>query len=214
MKPLVLLRPEPGLRTSAARARALGLTVIECPLFDVIPVEWSAPPAERFDALLLTSANVVRHAGAALHGYRQLPVLAVGEETATGARDAGFTVERAGEAGVTSLLATVPAEWRLLHLSGRHTREAGRAMTVIPVYASVERRDAALPTLAETVVAVHSPRAGRRLAELAIDRQRTAIAAISADAARACGSGWRSVDASLAPRDSSLLALAARLCQG
>jgi uroporphyrinogen-III synthase len=62
------------------------------------------------------------------------------------------------------------------------------------------------------VALVHSPRAGRRLAELVGDRASTAIAAISAAAANAVGSGWETVEAAQQPNDDALLALAARLC--
>jgi uroporphyrinogen-III synthase len=60
---------------------------------------------------------------------------------------------------------------------------------------------------------VHSPRAGARLAELMTGRGDIAIAAISAAASAACGSGWRDVAAIAAPDDGALLALAAALCQ-
>ena len=66
------------------------------------------------------------------------------------------------------------------------------------------------------VTLVHSPRAGRRLAELAamqrLDRGSAAVVAISADAAEAAGDGWKSVDHSDQPTDDALLALAERLC--
>ena len=213
MKTLVLLRPEPGLGASADAARALGLSVIECPLFDVRPLAWSAPPAERFDALLLTSANAVRHGGAGLDAYCLLPVLAVGEATAAAAREAGFKVEHVGEGGVADLLATVAPERRLLHLSGEHVCGSDRAITRVAIYAAVEIADATLPPLTGAVIAVHSPRAGHRLAELANDRGGATIAAISPAAAAACGAGWAYVEVAPMPDDSSLLALAARLCQ-
>ena len=59
---------------------------------------------------------------------------------------------------------------------------------------------------------IHSPRAGRRFAQLVQDRGRIAIAAISASAASAVGAGWEVVEAATAPNDDALLALAARLC--
>ena len=214
MKPLVLLRPESGLSASAAAARALGLKVIECPLFVVVPVAWQAPPPEQFDALLLTSASAVRHAGDGLAAYRALPALAVGAATAEAARAAGLMVERVGDGSVTDLLAAEPTERRLLHLAGQHITEPGRAMTVVAVYASIEIADAVLPPLGNTVIAVHSPRAANRLAALAHDRSGATVAAISIAAAAACESGWAAIETAAAPNDSSLLALAARLCQG
>jgi uroporphyrinogen-III synthase len=64
----------------------------------------------------------------------------------------------------------------------------------------------------DSVALIHSPRAGRRFAELVDDRSRLAIAAISRDAADAVGGGWFSVEATDTPSDDALLALAARLC--
>ena len=133
MKPLVLLRPEPGLRQSADAARSLKLKVIECPLFEVRPLEWTAPPAGAFDALLLTSANAVRHGGSSVAEFRELPVLAVGEATAVAAREAGFTVEQVGGGGVADLLSSVPPERRLLHLCGTDVWDSKRAMTRVTV---------------------------------------------------------------------------------
>ena len=104
----------------------------------------------------------------------------------------------------------------MLHLRGEHHTAATTAQAV-PVYRSV-----ALPlpdhfqAIEAQVVAVHSPRAGVRLAELAdqagIDHATIRIAAISPAAATAVGDGWASREAAAAPNEAALLALAARLC--
>ena len=215
MRQLLLLRPEPGLSASAERARALGMDVLGVPLFRVEPTQWQAPDPAGYDALLLTSANAVRHAGSELGALKRLPVHAVGNATATAARDAGFAVASVGEAGVAELLARLPGRQRLLHLAGEDRREVAseHAVDMRMVYRSTAIDQPALPMLEDLVIAVHSPRAGARLAELAERRDRTAIAAISAEAAQACGDGWASLAAADTPDDASLLALAARLCQ-
>jgi uroporphyrinogen-III synthase len=148
-----------------------------------------------------------------------LPVYAVGEATAEAAREVGFDVAGSGEGGVERLLGSIPPDLRLLHLCGEHRIQvkAAQAITVIPVYWS-----RALPApeglreIEGQVAAVHSPRAGQRLAELAgeagIDRATVRIAAISAAAASAAGSGWESCEAADTPDEAALLALAARLC--
>lgn len=213
MRKLLLLRPGPGLSASAARARAMGLEVITRPLFSVEPVAWDAPDPAGYDALLLTSANAIRHGGAGLESLQRLPVHAVGEATAAAARDAGFKVERVGAGDVTKLLDGLPGSLRLLHLAGEDHRDTGdpRIARRI-VYRAAEVADPSLPPLEGLVVAVHSPRAGRRLAELTSDRSATAIAAISQAAADACGTGWERIEAAMESNDNSLLALAARLC--
>lgn len=215
MRKLVILRPEPGASRSAARASALGLECVVCPLFDVEPVGWTTPDPGRFDALLLTSANALHHAGPGLAALTSLPVIAVGDATAAAAREAGLTVCKVGTSGVEALLDTVPVEKRLLHLAGqdRLTLQTTRPVEEVIVYRAAPLSDPDLPPLADMVVAVHSPRAGARIAELTDNRSATIIAAISEAAAAACGAGWEGVSWPLEPRDSGLLALAARLCQ-
>jgi uroporphyrinogen-III synthase len=215
LRKLLLLRPEPGLSASVELARSFGLEVIACPLFRVEPVDWISPDPADFDALLLTSANAVRHGGAGLGQFRKLPVHAVGAATAQAARDAGFEVATVGSTDVMALLDQLPASLRLLQLAGEDRRETGDShqVTQIRVYRSVAIEDPRLPPLKGLVAAVHSPRAGARLAELADSRPETAVAAISDAAAAACGEGWERIEAAPEPSDSSLLALAARLCQ-
>ena len=213
MRKLLLLRPEPGLSASAERARSMGLDAIACPLFRVEPVEWFAPDARCYDGLLLTSANAARHGGTALEGLRQLPVHAVGAATAAAAREAGFRVESIGSGNAAEFLAGLPASLKLLHLAGEDRREvADSRLDVRIVYRSLPIEKPELPSLDGLVVAVHSPRAGARLAELADRRSTAAIAAISAAAAEVCGSGWERIEVAERPDDPSLLALAAMLC--
>jgi uroporphyrinogen-III synthase len=214
MRKLLLLRPEPGLSASAERVRAMGLEVIGCPLFRIVPVEWQVPDPTDYDALLLTSANAVRQGGTGLETLKSLPIHAVGDATAEAAKAFGFNVESVGTAGIERLLAGMPGDLRLLHLAGEHRREASAPQEIDTciVYRSVEIDEPGLPPLDGLVAAVHSPRAGARLAQLAGPSARTAIAAISIAAARACGLGWERIGVAEQPSDSSLLALAAMLC--
>ena len=213
MRRLLLLRPEPGLSASAGRARALGLDVVACPLFRVEPAAWEVPDPAHYDALLLTSANAVRHGGAGLGKLIALPVHAVGAATAAAAREAGFNVATVGNGDVAALLSKLPPQIRLLHLAGEDHRPVGddRIERRI-VYRSALIAEPRLPALRGLVAAVHSPRAGERLAELAPVREATAIAAISPAAADACGSGWQKLGVAAEPTENSLLALAASLC--
>lgn len=213
MIPLLVLRPEPGNSATAARGRALGLYVRQVPLFEIVALPWTAPEAGSFDALLLTSANAVRAGGSELARLGPRDVMAVGAATAAAAQDAGFRVVRRGEQGVDQLLASIPPGPRLLHLTGADHRAPGGShnITTIAVYAAVPI-DAAIPP-GRAVALVHSARAGAALARLAPDRSAIAIAAISPQAATACGEGWAAVDSAPAVDDGALLALAARLCQ-
>jgi uroporphyrinogen-III synthase len=215
MVQLLVLRPEPGASATLARARELGLDAFAVPLFTMHPVKWEAPEAGGFDGLLLTSANAVRCAGEQLQSLRGLKAFTVGEATAAAARDAGFDIAATGDADVDRLLGSVEPDLRLLHLCGGDRREpkhARQAITPVVVYRSSEIEQPGLAAAAGSVALVHSPRTGRRLAELVGERGEVAIAAISQAAAEALGEGWKSVDVADRPSDDALLALAARLC--
>ena len=211
MKPLIIVRPEPGASATAAQARAMGIDARTVPMFEVAPLAWTAPEPDLFDAIAMTSANAARLGGPGLDRLKGLPVHAVGAATAAAARAVGFTVIAIGEGGAAAM--DLPKGRKLLHLAGRdHVPIAGAA--TIPVYeARAIASPAGLDEPGESVIAVHSPRAGRRLAELVTGRARFTIAAISSAAADACGAGWKRVHAAPHPTDAALLALAARLCE-
>jgi uroporphyrinogen-III synthase len=114
---------------------------------------------------------------------------------------------------VNRLLEAIGPELRLLHLTGedRIQPDAPQRITHVVVYRSRELvNPGEIP--ADCLALIHSPRAGRRFADLVEDRRRIAIAAISPQAADAVGSRWLSVESADAPTDDALLALAARLC--
>lgn len=220
MRPLVIVRPQPGGDSSAAAARAIGLDVIVMPLFEVDPVEWRAPDAADFDALLLTSANAVRHGGNQLGGLRGLPAYCVGEATAAAARKRGFAIAAVGGSDLQSLLESVPAGLSLLHLCGVHRRQALEARQSIEAVAVYEAKALPAPEgldrVEGAVVALHSPRAGAALASAAdtagVRRESIAIAAISQATAEAAGGDWGRVECAAEPSDAALLALASQLC--
>ena len=191
----------------------MGLEVVTCPLFRVEPVAWQVPDPAAYEGLLLTSANAVRQGGPQLATLKHLPVHAVGQATAEAAEAAGFAIATVGSDNVAELLGRLPRDMRLLHLAGEdHGDMLDREIDRRFVYRSAPIEHPGLPALDGLVAAIHSPRAGARLAELAMDRARTAIAAISEAAATAAGPGWERVEAAKQPNDSSLLALTAMLC--
>ena len=219
---VLILRPEPGASATAARAWALGLSPVSAPLFAIRPLAWQAPDPADYDAVLMTSANAARNAGARLRNFTGLPCYAVGEASAAAARHAGFDVVRTGPADGAAAKAMMAADGvgRALHPCGlAHIDLAGPGPAIVnrPVYAA-DPVDS-LPRAAATAIAggalvlLHSPRAGSLLAALVRDRQAVRIAAISAAAADAAGAGWRSKTVAAAPRDEALLELAAKLCQ-
>lgn len=215
---ILVLRPEPGASATAARARALGLEPVLAPLFTARPLDWDAPEASAFDAILLTSANAARHAGAKLASLLHLPCHAVGEASAQAAQAAGFRNVRTGQSDGAAALAAMSG--RILHLCGRdHLALAHPGVTVERriVYAaeavSLLPEAAGAALRAGAVVLIHSPRAAALFASLVADRHDVTAAAISEAAAAALGPGWRYVAVAPQPRDEPLLELAAELCQ-
>lgn len=210
--PLAVLRPEPGNAATARRIEAAGAVAIRLPLFAVEPRPWAVPgDVAGYDGLLLTSANAVRHAGPGLDALRHLPVVAVGAATAAAAEGAGLRVADVGAGGVADVMARHRGR-RLLHLAGED-RAGETGLSAVTVYASV-----AVPVeaarLLDCVALVHSPRAAARLAELAPDQARVAVAAISEAAADAAGAGWRALAVAPAPRDAALVDTALALSAG
>jgi uroporphyrinogen-III synthase len=215
MRRLLVLRPEPGATETVHRARARGLDAFAVPLFEIEPLAWRVPETGAFDAILLTSANAVRHGGEQLQAVRGLPVYAVGRATADAAIQVGFDVAAVGDAGVDHLLSSIDPTLKLLHLCGEDRREPKdprQHISALAVYRAKALDSPDLSTADATVAMIHSPRAARRLAGLVRNRGSIAIAAISEAAAEAAGDGWLLVETPEQPTDDALLALAARLC--
>jgi len=214
----LVLRPEPGASRTCERLAALGVDARVTPLFEVVPVAWRPPEPASFDALLLTSANAVRHAGPGLATLARLPVLAVGEATAAAARTSGLTVALTGARDVAALVRAAAAAGfaHLLHLAGRDRVDTA-GVVAVTVYAS---EDVPVPPDVARgwpgrVALLHSGRAACRFAHIVdrdgVDRARIAVAAISPAVAAAAGEGWAARAIAGRPADAALVACAAAL---
>lgn len=209
----LVLRPAPGDAQTIARLEALGISARVLPLFAIHPVEWAMPEGQ-FDALLITSANAVRHAGVAL----RLPVIAVGEASAAAARAAGFSVAITGARDGAAVVAEAQAAGfeRLLHLAGRD-RIALPGVIGVSVYRSeaLDPPPGAFEAARGQVALLHSPRAARHFAALVdrdgVPRDTIRVAALSEAVARAAGDGWGMIRVLPRPDDALLVELAAKL---
>ncbi len=226
---MVIVRPEPGSTATLADARAAGLEAVSYPLFAVRPLPWVAPQPATFDALLIGSANSLRHGGQGLVSYKGKPAYAVGRTTAQAAAAAGLRVVACGSGGMQALFAElVPDHRRLLRLAGRArvTLVPPPGVTVIEqvVYDSIAvpmPRDLArlltTQALAGAVVLLHSAEAAQHFADecsrLRIPRGRLRLAGLGPRIAAAAGSGWADVAIAERPDDTALLALTGQLCQ-
>lgn len=221
---LLIIRPQPGNDASARRAREAGFEPVQLPFFEVRARGWDAPVPSRFDALLITSANAVRHAGAGLDVYGALPVHAVGRNSADAVAAKGLTLASTGTGGVDEALqkAIAAGHHRLLWLTGEdQTRfEAPESLQIETriVYAA---EPMALPSDARAIVAsadmvaLHSPRAARNFAEFVdahdLSRADVRLAAFSEMIAEAAGSGWQGIAIAQRPEDEALLSAARAL---
>ena len=225
MIPVIIVRPEPGASATLQAARALGMAAEAHPIFVVRPIPWTPVPREEIDAVILGSANAIRHGGTALEDLRGLPAYCVGQTTATIAQAAGFTIAGIGTGGLQNVLnALAPEHRRLLRLAGvTHVPlvlPPGATMTTREVYASVPTPLAtplAQALRTPVVVMLHSGEAADHLAALCaehdIDRARIALAVIGPRVARMAGAGWARIENAEIPSDTALLALAREMCQ-
>ncbi|KLI63416.1 uroporphyrinogen-III synthase [Aurantiacibacter marinus] len=218
------IRPEPGLQSTLQAARDLNMAVLGRPLFEVVPMAWDMPDPAEFDALLLGSANAIRHGGAALEKLLELPVYAVGEATAAAARDAGFTVAQTGSGGLQSVIDSVNGEMRFLRLAGSEhvpldlpdgittVTRAVYDVRALPLSGS----DEVSLRASDPLVIVHSAAAARHFASecdrRGLDKARIALACIGPRVADAAGRGWRDLQSAPQPDDAALLALARDMC--
>ncbi|MEZ5656324.1 MAG: uroporphyrinogen-III synthase [Sphingobium sp.] len=220
---VVICRPQPGADASAARARTHGLIPVIYPLFSIEAIEWAPPDPRAFDAVMLTSANATRHAGANLMLYRERPIFAVGDATAKAANNAGLSdVQIAGpNAGALAQDIERAGYRNILHLCGAEVRPfdpGALNITRMPVYRTVEAGDAtglAATLESGSIILTHSPKAAARLEALvpASARHDLSLIAISQAALAAAGTGWRDAQATDEPTDSAMLALAHQICQ-
>jgi uroporphyrinogen-III synthase len=199
------------------------LTIEGHPLFDIRPLAWDPPPTETVDALLLGSANAVRHAGPALAAFRGKPVYAVGAATAAAAESAGFTIAAAGRGELQALLDTLAGPLRLLRLTGAEhvplVPPAGVEIVTRIAYESVPLplSQALAEKLGEgALVLLHSAAAARHFAaecaRRGVPRSAISLAALGPRIAGAAGEGWGDVRSASEPSEAALLALAGQMC--
>lgn len=208
---ILVVRPQPGADATAARLMALGHEALVHPLLATQAVDWALPTAAP-DAVILTSAAAVHHAGPQADALKSLPAHAVGEATAAAARAAGWADVAAGPGTVQALLDGLQPG-RYLHLAGAEVT----AVTVPPTLSLARVTVYATPLLPlpalldAQAVLLHSPRTAAQFAaewdRLGGRRADVALFAISAATLAAAGGGWASASAAREPNEAALLAM-------
>jgi len=224
MTPIVAIRPEPGCSATVAAGAAMGLPISAYPLSQILSLPWPAPDAAQIDALLIGSANALRHAGSALAEFSRRPVHAVGQTTAALAEAMGHPVASVGEGGLQHVIDRLPPiPIRLLRLTGTE-----HVPLELPPNVTVVTRvvyDSALLPISEglaqvlgrgAVVLIHSAAAARHFGQecdrLMLPRRAIAIAALGLRIAQAAGLDWADCRSAPRPNDPALLALAKEMC--
>ncbi|MCV0414409.1 MAG: uroporphyrinogen-III synthase [Brevundimonas sp.] len=214
-----ITRAEPGAARTAARLLALGMEPVVRPLLAIQTLSPELPDLDAFAALAFTSVNGVA-AFAGLSARRDRPVFAVGDATAQAARDVGFArvdsadgdlaaLARRIAAGAAGPVLAAVAETPVGDLAAavRGCGDgAGRGVAVQAVAVYRARSTGAAPPDLFDAVLVHSPRAGRSLANAGGAVFATAvIAAISPAAAAPLQALGLSPVVAPAPREDALL---------
>ncbi|MBB3956503.1 uroporphyrinogen-III synthase [Novosphingobium sediminicola] len=228
--PIVILRPEPGASASLQAAVALGLDAYAFALFTTVERAWDAPTPDAFDALLLGSANALRHGGAGLAVYAGKPAYCVGDVTTQAAAARGLTIAGKGHGGLQDVLDKVSGHARLLRLSGEERvalcPPPGVTVAERVVYASLPApmpvelaRLLSVAALPAIIVLLHSGAAARHFiaecARLGLSRARIIAITIGPRVTQICdeAGGWCDVLTASQPSDAAMLALARQTCQ-
>lgn len=123
---VLVTRPVGDGEETARRLRAKGHEAMLAPLLEILLRNGPPLTLDHVQAVLITSANGAS-ALAARTRRRDLPILAVGRESARRARDAGFTDVRDADGDATALANLVaneltPSSGTLFHAAGAETR--------------------------------------------------------------------------------------------
>lgn len=131
---VLVTRSRGAAAATARRIATLGHDPVILPLSRIVALACPVPAgSSRFDAVAVTSANALRHAGAALlDRLAGLPCIAVGAATARAAREAGFADVSNADGDVSDVLVlmqgSLPQGARIAYPCGRVRRpdlEAG-----------------------------------------------------------------------------------------
>jgi uroporphyrinogen-III synthase len=134
---ILVTRPSPDDETTAAALRARGFAVLLAPMLRFEPVGFDDDADAQYGAVIVTSANALRGFEAQLKGgpLLKLPLFAVGDRTASAARNIGFEHVISAEGGAASL--------RDLVLASANTKAINKASPLLYLAGADLARDLA-----------------------------------------------------------------------
>ncbi len=226
---VLITRAPDSAADTARRLNACGWRPVFAPVAEIDRTGADMPPPEDVQAVLVTSANAV---GMLPTSYLRLPLLAVGDATASRARALGFIATRSASGDALALAALaaetcVPSHGPLLHVCARDApqklgqvlTEAGFTVTRREVYfarPAARLPEAAREEFARNMVAAtlfFSPATARTFValfqeDMALEAVANVIAiAISEAAAEALSPlPWRRIRVASRPNQDELLA--------
>jgi uroporphyrinogen-III synthase len=109
---LIVTRPEPDATRTARALIRLGHEAILCPMLDIVADPKTPIPERPYQAIAVTSSNAVRALAGRTDGAvsRDLPLFAVGDQTALEAKRAGFRHARSAGGALDDLIEYLSGE--------------------------------------------------------------------------------------------------------
>jgi uroporphyrinogen-III synthase len=134
---VLVTRPRPDDEATATALRSRVFDVLRAPMLRFEPVPFHDDADARYGAVIVTSANALRGIAPHLAGSRllKLPLFAVGEHTASAAREAGFGEVITGKGDAAAL--------RDLVLAGVKSKQLKKAGTLLYLAGADLARDLA-----------------------------------------------------------------------
>lgn len=223
MPRIILTRPPADSQSLAAALAEYGIDCVLSPAMEIRPLPVTLPDAAGLDGLIATS----RHALPACLPLKRLPLYAVGDHTASFARNLGFIVAAQAETAET-LFPLIPAQKHYLYASGEtvrldFTQHLPHACRVIAyrAEASNELPSDVINTLsADTAdgVVFYSPRAAEIFTKLLNNnklsekcRSLTAFCLSEAIALCCAKRGWRHIRVAASPTQTAMISLLANM---
>lgn len=226
---ILVTRPLPQGEQTAEKLRALGYAPVLAPMLRIEPITPPKLPSfDKVQAVLVTSRNGIARLSA-LTPLRTFTVLAVGDRTATAAKDAGFLAVQSATGDGSALLEMAqqnlsPDAGPIIHIRGRHAAvEFGKLTALgydfseIIAYEAVDQQE--LPKSAfspiPSAALIYSARTAQALADAmrkaGIDPRTTAFIGISAAALAPLAASSAHLEVAKTPDEPALFAALGRM---